>query len=137
MNKSRFLQQGSDEKCCGHYCLAMVKNISIEDSVKLIGHEGGTTTKELTTLIFGQPRKLKIGFPEKRSLCMVRFSEMGYKSGHWVIYDDGEVYDPIVGYFIPYEEWEKIKAGINGVWNKMRITSHVELWKLKLKEKYS
>ena len=104
----------------------MIKNISLENSIKLIGHERGTTTKEISLILFGETRKLKRGFPKNYSLCKVSFSN-AKNAGHWVLYKDQHIYDPVIGRYVHYDNWKDIKAGIKGVWNKMKITSYLEL----------
>lgn len=101
---------------CGHCCLAMILHISLDEAISLITHRRGTKTKELIKHFNHVP--LKIGIPKDYSLCKVW--RMGHKKvghWHWVLFNDGMIYDPELGYWIDYGNYRYI--------TNLSISSHI------------
>lgn len=96
------VKQPENSKLCGHCCLAVILNISLEESVKLIGHSRGTQSKELTDHF--NSSKNKRGYPNCYSLCIARPSNK-IKDWHWIIYKDRLIYDPILGRWVDEESF--------------------------------
>ncbi len=96
----KIIRQPKDSKICGHCCLSMITGKSTKAIIKLIGHEEGTTTKELVNVL----KKLKIK-SEKRLKVIKDYSELPEKAilkikykytinWHWVVFYKGFIYDP-------------------------------------------
>lgn len=112
-----YLLQPLNSKLCGHCCLAMILNISLEESISLIGHTKGTKTKELTIHFSHLP--LRIGQPRIYSLCISRPTSKKVYGWHWVLYKEGMIYDPCIGYYIPQLDWELTL--------KLKISSYIPI----------
>ena len=65
------IKQEKFTKCCGQCCLATILDITLEESIKLVGHDGATKSKEITKHF--NAGKNKRGLPEKKGLCVLRF----------------------------------------------------------------
>lgn len=96
------IKQPEKSSLCGHCCLAAILNISLEESIKLIGHKHGTTTKELIKYFYSDSVKLQRTL-SNYALCRVHFGKR--KNTHWIIYNDGNVYDPLLGEYMSYSKW--------------------------------
>jgi len=115
------LVQQRGEKTCGQAVVAMLGNISYEEAVTLIGHEGRTFTGQLyfafQCLGFDCPDRLvrKGKKTELPARCAAKLSCKGDRHwGNWVAYFEGTVYDP----------W----YGVNPVYPKrVRVTSFLPL----------
>jgi len=118
------IKQPVGSSLCGQCCLGEILFITLEESIKLVGHKHGTYTRELTPHFLGVSTKVKMGFPDKYSLCTVHYKEHKFK--HWVLFNkecDGKdsIYDPCIGFWVTYENWV-VAFGVTP-----RITSHVEI----------
>lgn len=123
------LQQPEDSKVCGQTVVAMAAGVSIDDVVKLMGHNHGTHTGDLVKAFanYGIEAKSKglIRLNESKGLIWhklpdfallhVRFDRKGEPfHGHWVLWWDRILHDP--GYSIA-----EVRASDG------RITSYMEL----------
>ena len=95
------LKQPPHSKLCGHTCIAMLADTTVERVVELIGHKRGTKTKEITTafrqLGFNCPDRLIVlrGRPiVELEMSMVKIAFPGLSSWHWVAVYEGAMYDP-------------------------------------------
>lgn len=94
---------------CGQACVAMVAGVTLKQSLKAYGLQHATTLyatrNALKKLGFTPAEKLQ-AFGKKESklpetcLLMLRWPKRNL--GHWVVYHDGQVYDP-AGYI---DTWE-------------------------------
>jgi hypothetical protein len=115
------VKQPENSKLCGQCCLATILNISLEDSIALIGHKHGTRTKELIRHFPTDSDRLsKAGIDFYFALCKVHFEDQ--KQTHWIVYKDGMVYDPVIGKYIAFERWKTITAQSGA-----RITSGIKI----------
>ena len=114
--------QPENSNLCGQCCLGTVLNITLEDSIKLVGHKKSTRTNELTKHFKNGNTKLKKGFPTKYSLCKVYYKDK--KPTHWVLWENNRVYDPNFGNIINYSEWFEI---VSEYYATPRITSFIEI----------
>jgi ABC-type bacteriocin/lantibiotic exporter with double-glycine peptidase domain len=84
---------------CGQACLAMVAGISLAKACKIIGNNRGTITKQLVKALkklgFKCKNRLKIGEPEY--LAIVKEKSYDDTNWHWVVYYNGNYYDPAKG----------------------------------------
>lgn len=116
-----FQPEGSST--CGQHCVAMVADITPEESIKLFGSIGGTRTKQLHEVF----KKLNIKTEEKLSrikkdtelpnLCILKIVYSKTHS-HWVVYNNGIVYCPGRGIY-DYYEHEYLELG--------KVTSYLEI----------
>lgn len=114
--------QPTGSKLCGQACVAMILGITLEQSIIQIGKRGCTNTKDLVKIINRhQPTKFRLTKVSKHQpipttgLLKVKWD---IKGSHWVLTDNGFVYDPIIG----KKKMNKYLEIING-----RITSFLEL----------
>jgi len=131
----KFLRQPEDSSLCGQTCVAMIADISLDESIKLFGTRGVTTTKMVASVLKKcgfkcsdrltriksaheiTPSKAATTLPE---LCIVKIRWLDNpNSSHWVIYNSGMFYDPDVGILKP-KKYDKRK-------HYMRITSYLEI----------
>ena len=86
---------------CGQTCVAMLADVSVDEIIKIIGTDRGTTKQDLKKALdyYGiryAPKSTKydpsIPLP---NLCIIRMLLSGY--GHWGIYHNGFYYDPQFG----------------------------------------
>jgi hypothetical protein len=113
------IKQPEKSNLCGQCCLGTILNISLEEAIKLVGHRHTTNTKELTKHFRAGSDKLTRLIMYNYCLCRIHFGKA--KQTHWVIYKSDQIYDPIVGEYIPYPKWKEIVS------KNIRITSSVEI----------
>jgi hypothetical protein len=121
MKTKKMIKQPDNSKLCGHCCLAEIKGITLEESIKLIGHKKGTYYKELIKH-FEHGKKIIRGLPNKYSLCLIRPLEKTTWRGHWIVYfGDGTMfcYDPTLGDTIDINYMLTV---LNA-----RVVSHIEI----------
>jgi hypothetical protein len=104
----------------------MIANISIEESMQGFGHTHCTTTKEVVRVL----RNFKITCSQSRLIRISKTNTIpplgllkikwNSKGSHWVVVENGFIYDPAHGIYA-YSEAEK---AING-----KITSFIPLQK--------
>lgn len=91
------IQQPEDSRLCGQTCLAMVLDLSLEEAIQLIGHDKGTTTRELVAALrkmgLRPSGKLIRGEPSNLSIVKIvgRQQTVGW---HWAVYNYGTWHDP-------------------------------------------
>lgn len=100
-------------KCCGQCCLATILGISLEEAIKLVGHNSSTKSKELTKHF--KAGKNKRGLPEKNGLCILRFDNS--KNWHWILKLDDNIYDSLKGKLVNVEKYFNNNP-------RYRVTSH-------------
>jgi len=117
------LQQPEGSKTCGHHCIAMIAGISVERVIELIGHDKGTNNHQL------QKALKKLGF---NSECRV-YKNKKYisplsillfkwkKGGHWVVCEDGKIFDPGKPYIYMFDD--KHHKDFGGT-----LTNHINVW---------
>lgn len=114
------IKQPKYSDLCGQCCLGTILGISLNNSIKLVGHKNGTRIKELAKHFKSETNILKKGFPNNYSICKVYF-EM-HLCTHWVLYKESFIYDPNIGEWVDIEEWKRAFSHI-----KPRITSYLEI----------
>ena len=101
------LKQPHNSKLCGHTCIAMLADISVERVVELIGHKRGTKTREVVAtfrqlgfecpdrlVVLRDLRKGRLGMYAELEMSMVKITFPGLSSWHWVVVHQGQMYDP-------------------------------------------
>ncbi len=128
----KIVRQPKDSKICGHCCLSMITGKSIPTIIKLIGHEEGTTTKELVRILkklkIKSGKRLKVikDYSELPEKAIVKIKYKYSRNWHWVVFYKGLIYDPGFKRGGVYE--------INKLYNKGRypttakITSYLEIF---------
>lgn len=97
---------------CGQACVAMVAGVSLQTSCKAFGHQCATT-------LFAVRRSLKkLGFVSAEKcqafaknparlpttcLLMLTYAQAFGGLGHWVVFHEGQVYDP-AGAIYPFAQ---------------------------------
>ena len=121
LNYRDMIKQPPNSSVCGQCCLGTILGISLDQAIALVGHSRGTRLKrDLYPHFNAASDRLTKGFPEKYSLCKVHFT--GFNGTHWVLYNHFKVYDPNIGWWVPFEYWEEAFLPV-----VPRITSYVEI----------
>jgi hypothetical protein len=90
------------EDCCGQCCAAMLLGKTKRDILLQVGHDEGTTTREMMRLlrdggltIGPRLRKLRAfaDIPTPHALLLGAWR----RYPHWMVYDTGRVLDPVEG----------------------------------------
>ena len=96
---------------CGQTCTAMIAGISVHESINMFGTDKGTTMADgkriLGKLGIKTGEITKIDNRKKWSLpdfAGVRITGVGRKWGHFIVYKDGQFFDPVYGVFDSKEE---------------------------------
>lgn len=100
-------------KICGHCCVAMVANKTVEQVTEYIGHSYGTKTRDIISVLnnlgIKNSGKLKLlprhrktelyNLPETCLLVSRTSNEQLHGNWHWIVYHKGEIYCPSAGKF--------------------------------------
>lgn len=82
------IQQPERSSLCGQSCVAMVKSISLEESIKLFSKKGGTSTREVCSALDIPYPRLKVisnnidKLPDHLVICKVTWNGKG---SHWIV----------------------------------------------------
>lgn len=114
------IKQPDKSNLCGQCCLGTILDITLEEAIKLVGHKHATRTKELIKHFKTNKKDLTKKAIFNYSLCRVHFGKE--KFTHWIIYKNGQIYDPCIGYYVTHDEWKEITYHSNS-----RITSSIEI----------
>jgi hypothetical protein len=100
----KYIQQPKDSKLCGQACLAMVTGKSLKQIIALVGHSGGTRSSDLIYVLrklgYKTPNRLLVlsKIPNYAIAKIPHKNVKGYPKNasnwHWVVYWNGERYDP-------------------------------------------
>lgn len=108
------IRQVKYAQTCGQCCIATIRNISLEEAIKLIGHDKSTKSKELTKLF--NSGSIKRGLPKENGLCMLKHPEWK-RNFHWILKIGDRIYDPLVGGMMNLDRYFKMKKDF-------KVTSH-------------
>jgi len=114
------IKQPKYSSLCGQCCLGTILGISLNHSISLVGHKGGTRIKELSKHFDCNSDRLKIGKPVNYSICKVHYKKL--KGTHWILFKESNIYDPNIGYWVKFEDWEDAFSHV-----EPRITSYLEI----------
>jgi hypothetical protein len=114
------IKQPRNSSLCGQCCLGTILNVSLGQSIKLVGHKHGTRLKDLSAHFKASSTRLIRGFPKNYSLCKVHYKN--FNGTHWVLYRNFKIYDPNIGEWTPFEVWQECFSHVIP-----RITSYVEI----------
>ena len=106
---------------CGQCCVAMAAGVSVRRAREIIGHDGGTETREVVRALRSlgvscADRLVRISRnrPNLPTRAIVTIQEQG-KRAHWMLTWDGTMYDPGQRWPEGYPGW--------------RITSFLEIFR--------
>ena len=99
--------QPLNSKCCGQYCISIISNKPIKEIIELFGHSHSTVTKELIEVL----KILNTEIESKslirikkdnldlfnRGLFILKYHWINRKNTHWVVCENGIIYDPYFG----------------------------------------
>lgn len=101
----KHVSQPPGSSLCGQACVAMIANITLEESIAIFGKRGETETRELVAVL----RKLGISCGDKLirmkkgidpppcCIMVLHFEGVPMRHWHWVVYHKGWYYDPAEG----------------------------------------
>lgn len=128
----KLIKQGNNTKTCGQCTTAMLLGITIEESIKLYGHETTSNMREAKKVIekfnFKAGNIVKIDNRKKWNLpkmAFVRVCITTKRVGHFIAYKDGVFYDPSRGIFNSKEEL--LANYNNGNSRKWRFSHYMEV----------
>lgn len=112
--------QPKGSNLCGQACVAMILACSLQEAIALVGKKGKTYTRDLLRAMKVEQRRLKTWKSENvNGLLLARVLWNDKKRRHWVVVNEGVVYDP-VGFQLPLADYlglisetGKISACIN------------------------
>ncbi len=104
--KMKLVNQPKQSRLCGHCCVAMIANISLKESIQLIGHKDGTTTKILVDVLnklgietgskltrFSSKTPPEEIFSNGMFIVKVKYP-LHKRNWHWVLIVNGKLFDP-------------------------------------------
>lgn len=120
----RRLVQPDGSELCGQVCVAMAAGVSLPKAIEAVGHDRGTTTREIVRALrtFGVPcadrlrrlSRVRPALPKRAIVAIYRPSEEHRSErAHWMLHWDGEMFDPGDSWPDRYHNW--------------RITSYLEI----------
>jgi len=94
----KLVRQPPCSNLCGQACIATVLNITLDESIELMGTKGKTDTRQLKDALDAHgvehgDRRIR-GFPTSGSAILWFTSDFGK---HWVVWHNKKYYDPIAG----------------------------------------
>lgn len=103
----RLVRQPNGSSLCGQACVAMVANITLEESIRRFGSRGGTYTRQLVEVLRDLgietedrlTRVTKSVRPADPSIVKISGDADWRKTRwtHWTVYHGGRFYDPSWG----------------------------------------
>lgn len=120
----RRLVQPDGSEVCGQTCVAMAAGVSLPKAVEIVGHDRGTTTREIVRALrtLGVPcadrlhrlSRIRPTLPKRAIVAIYRPKEDDRRErAHWMLQWDGTMYDPGNAWPDRYQNW--------------RITSYLEI----------
>jgi hypothetical protein len=114
---------------CGQTCVAMIADITLEQSIEAFGgKKGGTRTKELVAALrklgveCGDPPLTRYRGDCLPDTCIVKLHFDHQKHTHWALWHEGRFCDPSIdGDFILNESKNKYPKGV-------RLTSYLPIF---------
>ena len=92
------------EDSCGQCCAAMLLDIGKRESIARVGHDEGTTTREMVLLLRAGGLRVSSRLRPFRGFDAIATSRallLGWwrEHPHWFVWNDGRVVDPVEGVF--------------------------------------
>lgn len=106
----KLVRQPKGSKFCGHACVAMVRGTSLQRSLRLMRHRGGTCTRHLLVALGHRAldkrmRPVRDAVPEPAIVRAFDVRRGRRAVGHLVVYANGMVFDPEIQIPVPREIW--------------------------------
>jgi len=91
-------EQPDRTRICGQIALAVITGLSVEQAIRQVGHEHGTTTRVLARHLraFGYEcgdRCRRRARSEMPDLALAQLHSPNWRGWHWIVVDDGVVFD--------------------------------------------
>lgn len=77
---------------CGQACIATILNISLEDAIKLVGHDQITSDQELLDALWAT--RFTDGPPPIGETALQKHKEPNGNREHWTVWDRNQTLDP-------------------------------------------
>lgn len=116
---------------CGQTCLAVATGITYDEAVKLIGHQNKTSANDLIpalrSLGFNCADRLFRAPKDKRgwgckTVSIMRVAWKGSSTGHWIVNNYGEIWDPGLDISFPnIETYEKYIKDDGKIVSSLRV----------------
>lgn len=95
----KLILQPKGSSLCGQCCVAMLMDISLEEAIKLVGHNGITSDRDLLTVLEtkypGIADRKFFGSKLENSICLCKHKNPNNSNmEHWTIYNSGVIMDP-------------------------------------------
>lgn len=109
----RLVKRPSEEYTCGQCCVAMAADVSLDRAKEAVGSmKGATCAKDIIKAfeILGVPcgtkrKRMNKARPVLPKRCMVWIMSPKGRKAHWMLYWDGEMYDPDQCWPDGYQNW--------------------------------
>lgn len=110
-----FMLQPENSCLCGQTCVAMIAEISLEESISVFGKRSSTTTKDVINAL----RKLGISCGdrllsakkhEKPDVCICVLHYKDFKQTHWCVWNGEWYLDPAYGIIDEYGEGFRVTS---------------------------
>ena len=120
----KYIKQPKGSSLCGQSCVAMITDMTLDESIEIFGSRGQTNTKQVinalrtrVSITAERLTRVKGPLPE---LCIVKILWEN-KGSHWVIHKKGKIYDPAIGVYklLKYKEMIKKVPG--------KMTSYIKI----------
>ena len=86
------LVKQNNKTTCGQACIAMIKNISLAESIQLFGHDKTTTEEEILEILgYGT---IEVGQPKTIRIAICKHQEPNGIRSHWTVWNHGKILDP-------------------------------------------
>lgn len=101
----KFITQPPESNICGHCCLAMVMDKTLDEMIEAVGHSDPMNFRMFEEILDSEGLKFEmrfyegdLGFYDKlpgRGIIRVAPAEDKYGLGHAIAFEDGKIYDPM------------------------------------------
>jgi len=98
---------------CGQCCVAMLVGVSLNSCLTVFCHDWEASPRAVRWALkyyHYQPHKRLLRFKKQAqlpALCLLRSKY----TGHWVVYDTGDIYCPVHGIY-NYDDYEELTGGL-------------------------
>lgn len=112
----KLILQPEGSTVCGQCCVAMVVGVSLGSCLTVFCHDWATSARNVRWALkyyHYKPNKRLLKFKKQEQLptfCMLKLTYPFQKMGHWVVYDTGDIYCPVLG-ICCYEDYEELSGG--------------------------
>lgn len=114
----KYIKQPTDY-LCGQACVAMLADVTVDDVIKVMNNDKGTSKKEISDALkhyaidHAKTMTKADNHTELPAVCILKVLLPGYS--HWVIFNKGTYYDPEFGV-------------LDSCYPKARVQSYLEIY---------